>query len=44
MLSPLSLNSQAFNAKTPNPEVTFLESITTISSLSNIFFAMQADW
>ena len=44
ILSPLSLNSHAFNTKTPNPDVTFLESITTISSLSNIFFAIHADW
>ena len=44
ILSPLSLNSQAFNTKTPKPDVTFLESITTISSVSNIFLAIQADW
>ena len=41
--NPLSLNWQAFSTNSPNPDVTFLESITTISSLSNISFAIHAD-
>ena len=41
---PDSINLAAFNTINPSPTVTFLESITTISSLSNSALAKHADW
>ena len=41
---PASMSLAAFKIISPNPTVTFFESITTISSLSKSALAKHADW